>query len=352
MQQRLVACYAASGWDREGPTLLRLLSFLLVLITPLVILACSGPDDPEQDGRLMVVTTVSPITSLVENIGGDRIRLEGIVPEGVNSHTFEPAPSVARLVARADLIVLNGLFLEEPSLEMARANKKRDAVILLLADSTISRDQWAFDFSFPQSAGRPNPHLWPDPNLALHYAELLHEKLVELDPDNAAYYDANLDAFRERINQYDTAFRVAIASIPTQNRRLLTYHDSWAYFARRYGMEVVGAVQPSDFTEPSARTVARLIDQVKELGLPAIFGSEVFSSKILEQIARESGARFIDSLADDDLPGSPGDPRHSYLGLMLQNVEIMVEALGGDLAALSDLDPSLVFQGESGAVYP
>ena len=100
------------------------------------------------------------------------------------------------------------------------------------------------------------------------------------------------------------------------------------------------------------RLVARLIDQVKELGLPAIFGSEVFSSKILEQIARESGARFIDSLADDDLPGSPGDPRHSYLGLMLQNVETMVEALGVDLAALSDLDPGLVFQGESGAVYP
>ena len=117
-------------------------------------------------------------------------------------------------------------------------------------------------------------------------------------------------------------------------------------------MQVVGAAQPSDFAEPSSREVARLIDQVKEQRIPAIFGSEVFPSDVLETIARESGAEYVDQLRDDDLPGGPGDPRHSYLGLMLQNMEIMVSNLGGDTSALEGFDPGPVFEGASQSEYP
>ena len=99
----------------------------------------------------------------------------------------------------------------------------------------------------------------------------------------------------------DQAIRTAVATVPESNRKLLTYHDSWAYFATQYGMEVIGAVQPSNFSQPSVREVAALIDQVKELALPAVFGSEVFSSDVLESIARDAGVRFVDDLADDDL---------------------------------------------------
>jgi len=299
-----------------------------------------------------VVTTVSPITSIAENIGGNRIELEGIVPEGVNSHTFEPVPSVAKVLGRADLIVLNGLFLEEPTRQMAEANKKKDAMILLLGDRAVTREEWAFDFSFPESGGHPNPHLWPNPIHGLRYAELIHEQLVRLDPANAEYYTENLAKFRDRIERLDTGIKASVETIPTGNRKLLTYHDSWAYFARRYGMEVIGAVQPSDFSEPSAREVAGLIDQIRALKLPAIFGSEVFPSKVLEQIARESGAKYIDKLRDDDLPGKPADPRHSYLGLMLENMENMIPALGGNVNALKGFDASPVFNEKSAPVYP
>ena len=302
--------------------------------------------------RLKVVTTVSPITSIVENIGGSKIDLEGIVPEGVNSHTFEPAPSVAAVLAHADLIVLNGLFLEEPTLEMARSNKAPDAIILSLGDGTIGREEWRFDFSFPESGGHPNPHLWPNPLLALKYAELVRDQLVATDPDNAGYYNTNLEEFRQRIESLDQSIREAVATVPAGNRKLFTYHDSWAYFAQRYGMEVVGAAQPADFSEPSAREVARLIDQIEEQRIPSIFGSEIFPSDVLETIAAESGATYVDQLRDDDLPGGPGDARHSYLGLMLQNMEIMIPALGGNVDALADFDPSPVFQGESRAIYP
>ena len=329
-----------------------------VLVVALVIGACGGDsentsENPDQENtRLKVVTTVSPITSIVENIGGPRISLEGVVPEGVNSHTFEPTPSMAKLMAGADLIIINGLFLEEPTLALAESNKKDDAVILALGDRSVTPDEWQFDFTFPESAGHPNPHLWPDPNLGLRYAELVQDRLAALDPDNAAYYAGNLELFRGKVEKMDQAIRAAVATVPEGNRKLLTYHDSWAYFAKQYGMEVIGAVQPSNFSQPSVREVAELIDQVKELGLPAVFGSEVFSSDVLEAIASEADAQFIDDLADDDLPGKPGDSGHTYLGLMKQNLTAMIPALGGDASVVAGLDIQNVFAGASGAVYP
>ena len=327
-----------------------------VTVAALAVAACGGTDDAGTQAAdskaLRVVTTVSPITSLAENVGGTIIKLQGIVPEGVNSHTFEPAPSVAQVMAEADLIVLNGLFLEEPSLEMAEANSKPGAVILTLADRAISRDEWVFDFSFPESGGHPNPHLWTSPVLAIEYADLIRDELVKLDAENAGYYNDNFEKMKVRLEDLDSRIFDAVATVPPENRKLLTYHDSFPFFGSRYGFEIVGAVQPSDFTEPSARDVAGLIDQVRETGVPAIFGSEVFPSPVMEQIAKEGGADFVDKLRDDDLPGSHGDPRHSYVGLMLTNVEIMVTALGGSAEALSGLDASPVFEGESGAVYP
>ena len=326
------------------------MGFAVALLVFLGVVAGCGGDDA--GGKLRVVTTVSPITSIVENIGGDRIALEGVVPEGVNSHVFEPQPSLARVLADADLIIANGLFLEEPTLELAVANKRDDTPVLLLGDRAISRERWQFDFSFPESGGHPNPHLWPDPALGLRYAELTQEQLAALDPDNAGYYGENLELFRQRINAMDAAIREAVASVPPANRKLITYHDSWAYFAVAYGLEVIGAVQPSDFAEPSAREVADIIDQVRDLGLPVVFGSAEFSSDVLETIAGETDAVFIDELADDDLPGGPGDAEHSYLGLMRQNMRIMIPALGGDASPLDSVDVSPVFDGVSGAVYP
>jgi ABC-type Zn uptake system ZnuABC Zn-binding protein ZnuA len=303
-------------------------------------------------GPLHVTTTVSPITSIAENIGGTKVSTTGVVPEGTNSHTFEPAPSVATTLAGTDLLIVNGLFLEEPTVRLARAVMRPGTPVLSLGDRAVSREEWQFDFSFPELGGHPNPHLWPDPILSLKYALLIKDELSRLDAANASYYVDNYRVFKVRIEQLDAAIRQAVASVPEKDRKLLTYHDSWAYFARRYGMSVIGAVQPSDFSEPSAKDIADLILQIRGLGLPAIFGSEVFPSPVMEQIARETGARFIDRLLDDDLPGVPGDPRHSYLGLMITDVEIMVAALGGDASAVSSVDAGLVFEGKSLAEYP
>jgi ABC-type Zn uptake system ZnuABC Zn-binding protein ZnuA len=282
-----------------------------------------GPD------RLDVATTVAPISSIARNIGGERIRLHGIVPDATNSHTFEPSPSDAATLSRADLIIVNGLHLEEPTLDLAEASKQPGTPILQLGDETITPDEWLFDFSFPESEGDPNPHVWMSVPYAREYAQLIRDWLSEADPANAAYYAESFDRYAAALDDLDARIREAVATVPEDARRLLTYHDSWAYWAREYGFEVVGAVQASDFSDPSPRDMARLIDQVRSEQVPAVFGSEVFPSPVLAQIARESGATFIDALRDDEPPGEPGSPEHTYLGMLRMDMIVMLDALGG-----------------------
>jgi ABC-type Zn uptake system ZnuABC Zn-binding protein ZnuA len=323
-----------------------------------VAAACGGGDagssagGSSDGGRLQIVTTVAPLTSLAENIAGTAADVTGIVPEGTNSHTFEPAPSDAKALARADVIFVNGLRLEQPTLQLAESNKKAGADIVSLGDMTVTRDEWKFDFSFPESKGDPNPHLWPNVPFALRFAEIMHEKIVALDPQNRPAYDANFAELKRRLEALDAAMREAVQTVPAGSRKLLTYHDSWAYWADTYGFTVIGAVQPSDFSEPSSRDIANLIEQIKAEKVPAIFGSEVFPSDALETIASESGAEYVDDLRDDDLPGKPGDGRHTYIGLMVTNMEIMLPALGGNADALASVPTGLVFEGESPARYP
>ena len=315
----------------------------------------SGGSDGEStaaDGgdQLTIATTVAPITSIVSNIVGDRAEVVGIVPEGTNSHTFEPQPSVAELLSTADVVYINGLVLEEPTKELADQNLKDGAEIVELGTLTIPEDEYIYDFSFPKSEGKPNPHLWTDPTLAKRYAEIVKDDMSERDPDNADYYQTNYDAFSKVIDEFDTAMRTAFDTIPDGQRRLLTYHDAYAYFAETYDWEVIGAIQVSDFEDPTPGEVADMIDQVRTEDVPTIFGSEVFPSPVLEQIGSEAGVEYVDVLRDDDLPDEPGDAEHSWLGLMRFDFVTMTDALGGDPAALEAFEVRNVAPDE--ADYP
>ncbi|HYG70670.1 MAG TPA: metal ABC transporter substrate-binding protein [Actinomycetota bacterium] len=317
------------------------------LVLSLVLVACGGGGSEDDGGRLQVVTTVSPITNIVQNVAGDLVVVTGIVPEGTNSHTFEPAPSDARAMAEADVVFINGLRLEEPTRELAETNIRDDVEIVELGAETIGPDEYIFDFSFPEAAGAPNPHLWTNPPYAKRFAEIVRDELSRLDPDNAETYADNFDAFAARIDELDELVRQVTETVPPQNRKLLTYHDSFPYFAREYGWEVIGAIQPSDFAEPTAQEVAGLIDQVRDEQVPAIFGSEVFPSPVLEQIADEAGAEYIDDLRDDDLPGENGDEEHSYLGLMVFDFRTFMGALGGDVSPFDAFDTSNLLPGDT-----
>jgi len=318
----------------------RTASTLVFLAAAVLTTACGGSAGGRGDGggRLRVVTTVAPLTNIVSNVAGDRAEITGLVPEGTNSHTFEPPPSAARALARADVVFVNGLQLEDPTVELARENLGRDGEIVSLGDATITPAEYIFDFSFPREEGKPNPHLWTNPPMARRYAEIVKDTLARRDPADAAVYAANFERFAAKVDELDAAMREATATLAPERRKLLTYHDAYAYFAAHYGWTVLGAIQPSSFDEPTPREVADLIVQVRRERVPAIFGSEVFPSPVLEQIGREAGVRYVDVLRDDDLPGEPGDGEHSWLGLMRFDYVTMVEALAGDASALRAIE--------------
>jgi ABC-type Zn uptake system ZnuABC Zn-binding protein ZnuA len=290
--------------------------------------------------QLDVGATVAPITSIAASIGGNRVKITGIVPEGTNSHTFEPKPSVAELLSGLDVLFVNGLQLEEPTKQLAQQNLKHGGEIVELGTRSIPARDYAYDFSFPKSAGKPNPHLWTDPKYALRYARIVRDTLARRDGADTAYFDANYEKFAAKVGAFETAMRTAFATIPRARRKLLTYHDAYAYFGRDYGWDVIGAIQVSDFEDPTPKEVANLIDQIRAEKVPAIFGSEVFPSPVLAQIGKEAGVKYVDDLRDDDLPGKPGTPEHSWLGLMRFDYVTMTEAMGGDASALRSFDVS------------
>lgn len=300
--------------------------------------ACQGPSLPPADSgeqnRLRVVTTVAPLRDIVAQVGGELIALEGLVPPGVNSHTFEPTPSDAAKVAKAQVVFVNGLQLEALVLALIEKGKGPDIDLVKLGDLVLAQSDWIFDFSFPESGGAPNPHLWMDPNLVIGYVEEIARTLAAADPVHANDYNDRAAAYISLLHKLDEAITSSVASIPPEQRLLLTYHDSWAYFARRYGFSVIGAIQPAEMSEPSAREVAEFIRQIRDNNVQVVFGSQEFPSSALQTIARETNVELIDNLADDVLPGDPGGPDHTYVGMMKRNVGIIVEALGGNAGSL------------------
>lgn len=295
---------------------------------------------PVTGRKVRIVTTVSPITSLVAGIAGDgNVEINGIIPEGTNSHTYEPPPSAAAQVENADVVFVNGLGLEDPTIDLV-ANVAPNAVVCELGTAVLPKSNWVYDFSFPEEGEKPNPHIWTNPPMVLNMLTLIRDVLVASDSANTATYDENYVKMSEVVDGLDAAMLEASETIPAESRKLLTYHDAYAYFALRYKYQVIGAIQPQSFEEPSTQDIANLIKQVKDEGVKAIFGSEVFPSPVLEQIGKETGVRYVDVLRDDDLLGEPGDSEHSWADLMKFNYITMVEALGGDASSLEKFNPT------------
>lgn len=291
----------------------------------------------ESHRKLNIVTTVSPITNIVRNIGGIHVTVTGIVPDGIDSHTFEPIPSDIKTLQTADIIVVNGLDLELLTLKLAEKVKKTETPILQLGNHVLGKEDWQYDFSFPRVQGHPNPHLWLNIELVMRYAEIIKNRLIALDSINKEHYLSNTAIYLAKLKRLDQAIFNCVETIPQNHRQLVTYHDSFAYFAPRYGMTVIAAIQPSNFSEPGPQEVISIIKQIKRMRVPAIFGSEVFPSKVMEQIAREANVKFIDQLSDDALPPPPN---HSFIGMMVNNMTIMTEALGGNPACMTNIDAS------------
>ena len=372
--------------------------FLIAACTPIAPGTTAAPTEEE---RPRVVVSILPLANIVYNIGGDRIDLDAIMPPGADPHTFEPRPSDAVKLAQADLIFVNGMHLDETTMRLAEANLKDGAKLIELAAAVAGPDELLYGIEHhhghaeeddhedehedgdehghaeeddhdedgdehdhedddehghaeeddhddeehahaeeddhDDEEGEPDPHLLLDPNFAIRYAKVIFVTLAEHDPDNRDYYESNFNKYTARLVALDEAIQAATATIPESNRRLLTYHDSFGYFAIRYGYTVIGAIQPNDTSQPSAKEVAALIDQLREEGVPAIFGSILFPADVIDQIASETGVT-VSTLLDDGLPGGPDDPEHTYIGMMVQNMRTLAAALGGDPSLMDGVE--------------
>lgn len=339
----------------------------LLTLVALVVTACGGgssraaeladatasgsPTVPAEPG-LAIVAELAPLADLVGQVLGGRGTAHSLVPGGVDAHAHEPRPSDVRRVTGADAFFGIGLGLNPGLLQLVEEHLPDDAPSVLLAETALGEDDLAvgsFGHTHGDEGGHshgdeapgpgPNPHVWVDPTNAMAIVAGIRDELVALDPDGAGAYRDNAGDLLERIGALDEAIAAAIATIPTDRRTLVVYHDAWVYFGARYGLEVVAAIQPADLSEPSAREVRRIIDQIRAEGVPKVFGSTEFPSDVLETIAAETGAEHGAELSDDELPGEPGDPEHSYMGMMQHNARAIIAGLGGDPSAIDAVAP-------------
>ena len=265
---------------------------------------------------LRIVATTTVFADIVRNVGGDRVTVDSIIPAGAGPEDYEPKPDDARKLADADLIVSNGVGLDDFLNRLIDAAGEGSAPRLVLGDGipTIIVN------------GQANPHFWLDPSLvADHYLPAITAALAMLDPNGTATYSANGAAYAAKIRDLDAVSKGKIATIPPANRKLVTFHDAFPYFATHYGFQLVGVIVANVGQEPSASELASLVETVKAAGVKAVFSESQFSPELARTLAQEAGVtRVVTTLYNDTL-GPP--PKDTYLTMMNWNVDEIVKAL-------------------------
>jgi ABC-type Zn uptake system ZnuABC Zn-binding protein ZnuA len=304
--------------SRRGvPTLL----LFLVLAVALVAGGCgpSGDDgSPEAPGTLRVVATTTVFADLVRQVGGDEVEVTSLVPKGGEVHTFDPAPSTARAVAGADLIVMNGLGLDDWLGELA-ANVGTDAQVIRLGE-----DLPDVEYIESEEDGTVNPHLWLDVALAERYVVRIRDALVELRPAETGRLGEAAAAYLARLGELDLEVRAALAALPAADRRVVSFHDAFPYYARAYDLTIVGNVVRAPGQEPSAGEVGALVDAIREADVSAILSEVQFSDAVVQTIADETGATVVTELYSDSLGDPPVD---SFEALIRWDTDRIVAAI-------------------------
>jgi ABC-type Zn uptake system ZnuABC Zn-binding protein ZnuA len=287
----------------------------LVLVLLAVACGAEAGQSASSVGRLAVVTTTTVFADIVRNVGGARVSVESIIPAGVGPEDYEPKPDDARKLATAGLVVKNGIGLDD-FLDKLLDATATNTPLLTLGDGipTLTVD------------GKPNPHLWLDPTLVRdRYLPAIAARLSELDPAGRSTFEANAAAYAGRLDQLDATLKARVATIPTANRKLVTLHDAFPYFARHFGFELIGVILRNVGQDPTAADLADLVAQVRAAHVTAVFGEAQFSSKLARTLADEAGIeRVVTTIYSDALGPAPAD---TYLGMMSWNIDQIVMAL-------------------------
>jgi len=280
----------------------------------LLLNACAPQTSGEITGEGVpsVVAVNAALADMTRNIAGERVGIEVLIPPVADPHTFQPAPQDVAKIANSQLLIANGAGLEEWLQEMIdNAGGER---IVVEAGQDLA-----------EQGDRPgDPHYWLDPNYAIHYAQQIRDGLIELDPDGEAVYKRNTDEYIDKLEELDVWIRDQAGTISPEQRMLVTNHESFGYFADRYGFTIAGTIVPSVSTgsSPSAQQLVALVEEIKASKIRAIFLEAGSNPVLAEQLSREAGIAVI-----VDLRTQPLSPQESYIEMMKYNTRAIVEAL-------------------------
>lgn len=285
-----------------------------------------------QSAPVQVVATTSVVGDLVSAVVGDLAEVTTIVGAGVDAHTFSASAQDAIAISEADLLFRIGLDFE-PWLDELIEGTDSTMLVVTLADGiplrSLEADGEDHASDDGHDHGEHDPHVWHDVQNAILMTEAIRDALVAADPANAEAYTANADAAIAELETLDAWVLEQVAALPPERRKLVTAHDTFGYFADRYGFEIVGTALgiTTEQGEPSAAEIVALVDEIRAAGVPAIFVENVQNPALMESIAAEAGVAIAPPLYSDAL-GAPGTPGEHYDGMMRSNVETIVTALG------------------------
>lgn len=284
------------------------------------------------------MVTLPVLADAAEEVGGDRVRVEALIPAGSDPHTFEPVPSDVTLISEADIVFANGLGLEEATLELIEANLPDGVSLVELAESAAEKgieildgdearveDASGQDDGDDQEGG--NPHLWLDPEAMKEYADIIRENLSVVDAEGAAGYGERYESYRDELDEAERYLMERAGTVPAEYRVLVTTHDAFPYLARAIGFEIGAVVTVSPGQEPSPQAVAEISRTIAETGVPAVFREPQLGAEatVLEQAASDAGVEVCVLYSD-----SVEDEAGTYIEIIRHNAEEIARCLGGE----------------------
>ena len=293
----------------------------------LVLAACglrspaTVPTSSPDADAIRVVATTTVLADMVAQVGGTRVDVHSLVPKGGEVHTFDPTPADVERITHADLIVRNGLGLDD-WLGALVEDAGTPAPVIALGEGLDG-------VTYLEGEGGPgsvNPHAWMDVANGSRYADRIEAALQTADPPHADGFAQRADAYRASLATLDVQIRERLAAIPPEDRAVVSFHDAFPYFAAAYGLTIVGTVVDAPGQDPSAGAIGDLIREMRTSGVKVIFSEAQFNDALVQAIASDAGAVVVNDLYDDTLGDPPAD---TYAGMMAQNADKVVEAVRG-----------------------
>ncbi len=302
---------------------------LATMALSLLLSACQEKPVSHQDqsSAIRVIAVESFLADIAQNVAGDRLVVETLMPEGLDPHSFEPTPKDVAKISDSDLLFVNGAGFEA-WLEDIVENLPPDQIVVAASAGLKSRTIEEGHSADDGHDHEIDPHFWLDPTLVITYVENIRDGLTTVDPQGAAEYAANAQAYIQQLKELDVYIQNKIAAIPPERRLIVTNHESFGYFADRYGFKVVGTIihSVSSGSAPSAQQMAELVDKMRASGAIAIFMETGSNTQLADQLSTETGIKVVYDLYTHSISAAGGEAS-SYIDLMNYNVDQMVTAL-------------------------